>query len=290
MKENEFKKKCREHQKIFRSEELRVEKDVYENVLLNEDGRDGLNFYDAFGIRDLVRKIPFRKPFHCNLLRSEHIPYNFFIPFDQNKEFCKMVFNDLLGSIIDKMGDVVIEHAPQPKEKYLDDRTSFDTYIEYRHTDGSMGILGIEVKYTEGSYLLKEGTTEYRRMKEDFDKSRYKEITEKSKKFQLNDRAFDQLKQDRYRQVWRNHLLGESILLENDSRYRHFHSLTFYPSGNSHFTEVIRKYREKFLKSEFQECVQGVTYEDFFQSCKKFIPDKQYGGWLEYLEKRYLVL
>lgn len=287
--DNHFKNQCRWHQSTYRSEELKVSFDEDVNVLLNEDGLKGLNFYDGLGIREWGKNKPFRKLLHCNLLRSEHIPINFFIPFDQDKEFCKMVFNDLLGSIIDKMGDVVIEHAPQPKGKYLDDRTSFDTYIEYRHTDGSMGILGIEVKYTEGSYLLKEGTTEHRRMTKDFDKSKYKEITEKTRKFELNNGDFDQLKQDRYRQIWRNHLLGESILLEKDSKYRHFHSLTFYPCGNTHFTEIIRKYREKFLKPEFQDCVRGVTYEDFFRSCKKFAVKKHYLNWLEYLEKRYLL-
>ena len=284
-----FKQKCREHQSKFRSEELMVGKEMYDNMLQDEDGERGLNFYDGFGIRELVRKISFRKPFHCNLLRSEHIPHNFFIPLNQDKEFCKQVFNELLVGIIENIQWLKIEHAPEPKEKYLDDHTAFDTYIEYQHIDGSKGILGIEVKYTELSYPLKDGSTEHQRMTKYFDKSKYKETTDKSGMFQLKPGNFDELKKDRYRQVWRNHLLGESIILKDDSEFKHFHSLTFYPSGNIHFTEVISEYKERFLKPEYQYRVQGITYEDFFQSSRKYCPNQQYSDWLEYLEKRYII-
>jgi len=289
MTDNNFKHKCREHQSKFRSEDLEADKDIYDNMLLDEDGKRGLNFYGGFGIRDLVKEITFRKPFHCNLLRSEHIPYNFFIPLKQNKEFCKQVFNELLDGIIDSILWLKIEHAPKPKENYLDDHTAFDAYVEYQHSDGFKGILGIEVKYTELSYPLKDGSTEHQRMTKYFDKSKYKEITDKSGMFQLKPGDFDKLKKDRYRQVWRNHLLGESIIIEDSDDFKHFHSLTFYPSGNIHFTEVISEYKERFLKPEYQHRVQGITYEDFFQSCRKHCPNKQYGDWIEYLERRYLV-
>lgn len=283
-----FKEKCKEHQIKFRVEEITVDKDVFETMLRKEDGERGLNFYDGFGIRDLVRKIPFRKQFHCNLLRSEHIPYNFFTPLDQDKGCCKQVFNDLLGGGIESIRPIKIEYAPPPKENYLNDHTAFDAYIEYQHIDGSKGILGIEVKYTELSYPLKAGSTEHKRMTKYFDKSKHKEITDKSGMFQMKPGDFDELKKDRYRQVWRNHLLGESVILNDGDEFKHFHSLTFYPSGNSHFTEVIREYREKFLKPECQDGVQGITYEEFFQSCRKYCPKQEYRDWIEYLEKRYL--
>lgn len=134
-----YKNQCRFHQSQYRSKVLGVwfEEDI--NILKIEDGKAGLNFYDSFGIRKLVKKIPFRKPFHSNLLRSEHLPYNLFVPLNQDKEFCKQVLNDLLAStFIERIiHDIVIEYAPQPKENYLDDHTSFDVYIEYQHSDGS---------------------------------------------------------------------------------------------------------------------------------------------------------
>ena len=41
--------------------------------------------------------------------------------------------------------NIKIEFAPSPKRNYLNDRTSFDTYIEI-HNDNSKGVIGIEVK------------------------------------------------------------------------------------------------------------------------------------------------
>ena len=139
--------------------------------MTNESAKAGKNFYDGFSIFESVKQ---RYPnFYTNLysdtLRSEHIPFNFFIPFVNDLEFCKDVFNRLLGgciksidgtSIIDGGQNIKIEFAPSPKQQYLNDGTSFDTYIEYTHVDNSKGVIGIEVKYTEKEYQLKEGSTE----------------------------------------------------------------------------------------------------------------------------------
>lgn len=280
-----FKNQCRHHQSRFRSEELQVDSGDYENVLTDEDGFDkGLNFYQGFEILKSVhfRYPNFRKPLYCNLLRSEHIPFNFFIPFDKDKEFGKEVFNEILGGIVDQFIRIEIEY-PENKTptKYLEDKTSFDTFIEYLHIDGTMGFLGIEVKYTEKSYPL-SGKTEKDKM-EDTNSIYYRRSKESGVFFKLDD-----LKKDKYRQVWRNHLLGESILIVDCPNYNHFHSLTFYPSGNTHFTNVIKDYKE-YLRPEFKERVQGVTYEQFFEVCRKNLPNEEYGKWLEYLEGRYLI-
>ncbi len=88
------------------------------------------------------------------MLTSEHIPFNFFVPLYQNNDFCKIVFSELLEVNIHSIDKIEIEYAPKPKENYLNDGTSFDTYIEYTSSDNSKGIIGIEVKYTENEYKL----------------------------------------------------------------------------------------------------------------------------------------
>jgi hypothetical protein len=278
-----FKNQCRHHQSRFRSEELQVDSGDYENVLTDEDGFDkGLNFYQGFEILKSVhfRYPNFRKPLYCNLLRSEHIPFNFFIPLDVNKDFRRKVFNEILGGIINQIVKIEIEYPDKTPTHYLDDRTSFDTFVEYKHIDGTIGILGIEVKYTEKSYPY-SGKTEKDKMEDT--NSIYYRRSEESGVF-LN---LDGLKKDEFRQVWRNHLLGESILMVDKPKYNHIHSLTFYPSGNTHFTNVIKDYKE-FLRPEYKERVQGVTYERFFESCRNHLPNEEFGKWLEYLGKRYL--
>lgn len=282
MKKRNFKNQCRDHQSKFRSEVLKVGYENLHNILNDEDGKRGLNFYrsEGFDIFYSIR-LPFRKPLFCNLLRSEHIPFNLFIPLSWEKEFAKRVFNEVLGGYIDQIDQIVIEYSPKPRENYLDDNTSFDTYIEYLHIDGTIGILGIEVKYTEGSYPY-SGKTEKEKMESP--ESHYYQRSNESGVF-LN---LIDLKNDNYRQLWRNHLLGESILLADKSKYNHFHSLTFYPSGNTHFTKVITEYN-KFLKPEYGERVKGVTYERFFQACQNHLPNEDFSKWLDWLEKRYLV-
>jgi hypothetical protein len=279
-----FKNQCRDHQSKFRSDVLCVNFHDYVNVLNDEDGERGLNFYSGFNIFKSVKERYrySRKPLYCNLLRSEHIPFNFFIPLDRDKEFGKKVFNEILGGIVDQIIRIEIEYYPKPKEKYLNDNTSFDTFIEYQHIDDTIGFLGIEVKYTEKSYPY-SGQTE--KDKTEDTNSIYYRRSEESGVFL----KFNGLKKDDYRQIWRNHLLGESILIIDKPKFNHFHSLTFYPSGNTHFTDVIFEYKE-YLRPEFKERVQGVTYEQLFEICQKHIPNEEYGKWLEWLEKRYLVL
>jgi len=278
-----FKNQCRDHQSKFRSDVLCVDFHDYVNVLNDEDGERGLNFYSGFNIFKSVKERYrySRKPLYCNLLRSEHIPFNFFIPLDKDKEFGKKVFNEILGGIIDQIISIKIEHPDKTPTKYLEDKTSFDTFIEYRHNDGTLGFLGIEVKYTEKSYPY-SGKTEKDKMENT--NSIYYRMSEESSVFL----KLDGLRKDEYRQIWRNHLLGESILIIDKPKYNHFHSLTFYPLGNTHFTDVISEYKE-YLRPEFKGRVQGVIYEQFFEICRKHLPNEEFGKWLDYLEGRYLI-
>lgn len=162
-KDDDFKKKARMHQSLFRQKSLEVDCDVHGNMLLENDGRKGLNFYADYEILKSVHERygkKYNKQLYSNLLRSEHIPFNLFIPLRYDLDFANNVLNDLISNIIKKIIRIEIEFAPSPKEKYLNDRTSFDAYIEYTHTDGGSGILGVEVKYTEQGYPLNEGSTE----------------------------------------------------------------------------------------------------------------------------------
>ena len=94
--------------------------------LTNDLGREGKNFYDGFSIFDVVKhRYPnFYIDLYCDTLRSEHIPFNFFVPFRQDLNFCKNVFNRLLNGcikaiestcIIDNKENIKIEFSPKPK-------------------------------------------------------------------------------------------------------------------------------------------------------------------------------
>ena len=280
-----FLSKARLHQSKFRAEFLNVDCDTYGNYILPEDGKKGLNFYSGFGVFEAVktRYRNYSKPLYSNLLRSEHIPFNFFIPLAKDKEFCKKIFNDILSIDILSIDDIKVEHAPKPSIKYLKDSTSFDTYIEYTSTDKTKGIIGIEVKYTEREYIISELSKEKRDV--DDPNSLYYQRTNECGLFRQED--IPKLKSDNFRQVWRNHLLGESILIEDKDKFNHFTSITFFPEDNTHFVKVSKEYINMLLKNDNNFI--PITYERFFDLLKKHCPNENYRNWIDYLNLRYIV-
>jgi hypothetical protein len=98
-KDDEFKRKARLHQSKYRVDVLNVDCDEYGNMLKENDGRKGLNFYSDFDILNAVYERygkTYSKQLYSNLLRSEHIPFNFFIPLRFDLEFAKNVLNEFV--------------------------------------------------------------------------------------------------------------------------------------------------------------------------------------------------
>jgi hypothetical protein len=295
-----FLRRARLHQSVFRAKHLDLPCDTYGNYLAKEDGEKGENFYNGFGIFDAVRKYrKYNKPLYSNLLRSEHIPFNFFTPLDKDKNYCNKIVSDILKSNIASIDRIEIEYAPTPKEKYLNDGTSFDAYIEYTNSDGTKGVIGIEVKYTEREYPLikyqtNKKTGEKKLTKAWIDVENYKNqksdsiclnVTKKCKLYK-EQHHLDLIKDD-YRQIWRNHILGESILQTDKDKFNHFTSLTLFPRDNSHFMTTSKDYID-LLNNNDNKFI-ALTYEDFFALLNKHCPDSNYKKWLDYLKERYIV-
>jgi PD-(D/E)XK nuclease superfamily len=281
-----FLKKARLHQSKYRAYELNVpfEIDSYGNYLTKEDALKGLNFYNDFNIfKEVKNRYPnFSRPLYANMLRSEHVGFNLFVPFKSNLEFCKNVFNELLEGQIKSIDKIEIEYAPAPFENYLNDKTSFDTYIEFTHFDGQKGIIGIEVKYTEHEYKLKKNSKQEKDIKNK--ESRYYKVSVNSRLYKPN--TIDKLISDKFRQVWRNQLLGESIIIEDKHKFRYFTSLIIFPKGNKHFIETSKEYLNMLNKdNQFIP----VTYEYFISTCDKHKPNSSFEKWINYLKKRYIV-
>jgi len=283
-KDNKFKAKARLHQSKFRAEILKAGFRDYGNRLAEKDAREGKNFYLGFnGLFDEVkRRYPLKyTPLYYDMLRSEHMPFNFFIPFKYLPELGCKILNKFLGGIIGKIGEIKIEYAPKPREKYLNDGTSFDTYITYTHIDGTNGFIGVEVKYTEQEYLYGK------REKDEINNptSTYNRLTKSIGIYREN--CLEALKTAKYKQVWRNQLLGESML-ELENKFSHFTSVILYPQGNPHFVDVCNGYK-KFLKEEFTFKFVGITFEDFIMTGNRYALQDDTKSWLEYLESRYIV-
>jgi hypothetical protein len=285
-----FKELARQHQIKFREDVLKVGYDSIETILKDEDAQQGLIFYDGFKINEYAQaKYPhfkLKQGLYSNLLRSEHIPFNFFVPLSKNTEYARAVLNRFLGGgFINIITEIKIEHAPDPAKALLD-KASFNVFIEYRHTSGGLGIIGIEVKYTERESRLTRNSKEAQDINNP--ESIYNKLTEKIGLYRKE--ILHELKNDEYREVWINQLLGESMTRKNhpDSRYEYFTSIILYPEGNDHFRELIPKY-QRLLNSGHETSFKGITYEEFIDTAKNHTEDPDFIKWLQYLEFRYIV-
>lgn len=295
---SEFKRKAREHQVKFREEILCVEYNKYPNVLNFADARKGLVFYEGFReeiLAELKKPIPKTSSapsgqMLTNLLRSEHIPYNIFFPMNKDLSGCKDLFNHILGKEeILRIKDIKIEHHPEPIEDYLSDHTAFDVYISYIDTNNKECGIGIEVKYTEKEYALKEGTSEYAHVKDQQGNTRlfgpYLNATIDSKYFK-DEVTHDILVANKFRQIWRNHILGASMVLRGD--IEKFTSITVYPEANVHFhNDAMPDYYE-LLTETGKNTFIPLTYEELFSLMDKYLNIENGKEWNLYLRQRYL--
>lgn len=286
-----FLEAARKHQSKFRAERLNLpygwsEAKNYGNFLTPEDAKAGRIFYSGFGVLDAARK---RYPtvsekVYGNMLRSEHIPLNLFWPLNSDDGYRERVFSELLSVPMSSVGPVQIEYAPSPRTDYLNDGTSFDAYIEYTDKQGLHGLVGVEVKYTERAYVLKSGSTEERRVNDS--SSPYFKVMADSRTYRGGCEA--EMITDEYRQIWRNHLLAESILLKHPDRFAHATSLTLFPEGNKHMAKACAGYK-KFLIGQDGKFI-ALTYERFIALCRAYAPSKEFNDWLDYLQERYIVV
>ena len=297
-------------------------KEIYVEALLKpEDAKDGKIFYK--GYRELIlnkikilRKDGKYKPsgmMKRHTLRSEHIPWNIFFPMslDENMSHARDIFNTIIRKvsselpIIKKIIAIKIEYAPKDEHAteepftkcYLNDRTSFDTYIEYLAEDGKKGGIGIEVKYTEEGYS--PGDKEKEAAITDYKKHRYFDVMKESAYYipaafmpdEKHPNLWSPLVCNELRQIWRNHLLGASMVKHGD--ISHFLSIHLYPQGNTHFhgddTHMgAVEYYKHWLGPIGKRTWTAITFEELFQIMQVNYTDKENVDWENYLKERYL--
>ena len=260
--------------------------------LKNEYALKGIVFYEGFRkeIMDLFHGGTTKIGINLlnNALRSEHIPYNLFFPMMkvENRKATRDFFNELLGTdTIAEVLNVMIEFSPQPKYNYLNDGTSFDAFVFYLHKDGRKGGIGIEVKYTEREYQI--GETEYKNTHDEDGQVKlsehYERATRNSGYYLPN--SDEKLVSDILRQIWRNHILGASMV--QNGGISHFSSMTVFPDANPHFHTAPEEYR-KVLTEQGKSSFFTFTYEKMFETMKCHFRTDEQLKWIDYLYKRYL--
>lgn len=296
MTNKNFKDAARELQIQWRENVLKVGFDKYENVLKTQDAKKGLIFFEDFRNEILeFLKQPIEKTstkpsgqMLTNLLRSEHIPYNIFFPMRHDKDGCRLIFNKLIGrEEIKNICEIKIEFHPEPISNYLNDHTAFDVFIFYQNFNDELCGIGIEVKYTEKEYFLKKNSREYQHLKDENGKMRlskeYASATKQSVWFKEN--VENELITNKFRQIWRNHILGASMILNGE--IKNFYSITLFPQMNSHFSETMPKYKNLLTEKGNSTCIP-LTYENLFELMEKYLKIGNKTKWVKYLKDRYL--
>lgn len=265
--------------------------------LPENDWKNGFNYVEEFRSEIKEELNGFNNKMRdANMLRSEHIPLNIFVPMRNNSILTRQLFNTLLGNdCIETITGIHLEmaggisKADYDRKKYLDDGTSFDTRIDFIHKNGGNGYIGIEVKYTEEGYRI--GKKE----NEDILKSEnnlYVQVSQLSGFF--NDYDIETLvkhkirKNDDIRQIWRNHILGASMV-HRTKEINHFYHIHLYPQGNNHFEKKALLEYKKLLTEKGNETFIPITYEIFFSKLKSIFTDNEtQKNWVKYLKERYL--
>lgn len=286
--ESAYKAEQRKHQAWFRENKLRLKCGKLENWLNNEDAFSFMNFIPTYHdeIADAIirhfGRVPQDQGLLNDMLSSKCVPWNFFIPMLSDKEAASKLVADMLGLKKEiKINICKIEYPTMD----LGDRTAFDVYIEYDTEDGLKGATGIEVKYTEEGYNISDN--EYKKMNDT--ESRYSIVTRQSKCF-INEDPL-QFNYPGFIQIWRNHLLGLALLQKEIVDI--FHSVTLYPSGNTHFASSgchkgsLELYSE-LLTEKGKQMIVPVTYETLLELLTKYYHTDKHKEWISYIKDRYL--
>ncbi|VBB46046.1 conserved hypothetical protein [uncultured Paludibacter sp.] len=225
-----------------------------------------------------------------NMLRSEHIPLNIFVPMREDLEKTKNLLNKFIfASPLKTIEKIIIEknHDKTIKDSYLPDNKSLDVRIDFINKDEEKGVVGVEVEFTELSFLIRE--EERNNIFENSEKP-YQKVSEFSGYYKTNnidELITDKLSKDEYRQIWKSHILGASQVKQG--KIKHYYNIYLYPNGNEHFSKRIPEYLT-FLTQKGKETFIPITYEELFATMESiFNEDKTQINWIKYLKERYLV-
>lgn len=294
-----------------------IEKDIeVRSSLLRNDACDENGNFVIFAeqfrkeITDAINKTYPKGNYNMvtNLLRSEHIPYNIFFPMYKDPAGMVLLFNSILGTDrISKIESILIEYKPMSVTQIADDEdcrllkdgTAFDVFVPYTTENGKRGGIGIEVKYTEKEYPIKAGSKEWNETHDEAGNihlsENYRKPSVDSGWFKLeyiDDSPCDSkshVVSNHFRQIWRNHILGAAMLIED--QLEEFVSLTVYPEKNGHFSDDLWFGYENMLTPKGLKTLGHITYEQLFRHMEKsFSKDcfDDLSKWIDYLRERYL--
>jgi hypothetical protein len=201
--------------------------------------------------------------------------FNLFGPLKVNYDLAARIFEQLLGSEVEKVLDVRIEYAPEPTCEYLDDRTAFDAFVEFVRSDGTNSFVGIETKLTEPFSQKHYDTPAYRRWSE-------REYSPWPKK------AWPYLADIRHNQLWRDHLLTLAMQHHSQSSYSTGFLMLVRHPADTQCAEAVDVY-SKLLKPQDKSFLD-YPLDKLVDKIELCLENASAKIWLNEFRKRYLNL
>lgn len=206
---------------------------------------------------------------HTNLVSSQPLAFNLFGDLKVDLDLASRVLSRMIQRPIVVSG-IEFEYSPGRGDlRFTCDRSAFDVYVEYT-TGQERGFLGIEVKYQE-DLTPRQPKNHYR--------PRYSEITADIGCF--TEGAERRLKTPPLEQLWRDHLLACSLLLDQQSAFDEGSFVVLFPSINDSCRSAVVEYAE-LLSSTQTFC--SWTLEFFVEALQAECDQP----WVTHLKHRYL--
>ena len=289
--EPSFRRRMRFHQSWYRASVLRVPCGTgpgagsdtrYGNMLPADAAEAGANFLtpEIFGVvRERISAATgavdsFR--LLRNMLSSQPLCFNLFAPLKRNLDLATKLMQATFGAErVQRVTDVKIEYAPQPAFEYLGDRTAFDVFIEYVAPDDEPGFFGIEVKLTE-TFSAKR-----------YDGARYRTLVARPGS-PWRSEAGELLADERWNQLWRNHMLVDALRTHRTPIHGRTGSLVVLRHPlDTECTTACATYRT--MLAQPSDLIE-LTLDDMISRWGSVELDADRRVWLRELRRRYLDL
>jgi len=167
----------------------------------------------------------------ANLLSSQPLAFNLFAELAEDLPLATRVCHRLWPERVGSVTTIAFEHSPgRGSPRFTADRTAFDVYLEHTTPDGGRGFIGIEVKYHEA---LGDQPAEHR--------PRYDEVTTAMGCFGPD--IVGGLRQKPLEQLWRDHMLAGSMLLDPTAAWDTGLYVFLYPEDNDACRKAEHLYR-----------------------------------------------
>jgi hypothetical protein len=162
-----------------------------------------------------------------NLLSSQPMAFNLFIPMQRDLDLATSVFTKMLPGRCARVTKIAVEYSPgRGDRRYTHDGSAFDVCVWFDTPHGQPGFVGIELKYHEN---LNEDADDHR--------PRYDEVAESMGCFVPESRT---LRCKPLQQIWRDHLLSGAYRMADGFADGLFVYLS--PLGNPACQAAVAKY------------------------------------------------